>query len=157
MNKLTSFLFLIFITSCGFSPIYLSNENSIIQSVKKIELNGNESLGENIKNILNIETNKNNKFLIIFNSSVEKISISKNSSSATTSFMMIMDVGISVIDNNEILLEKSFNKNFTYNNRDNKFELLEYERSIEENLISEISDEILLYLSLNNDSQRFSN
>ena len=157
MKKLTSFLFLIFVTSCGFSPIYLSNENSIIQSVKKIELNGNESLGENIKNILNIETNKNNKFLIIFNSSVEKISISKNSSSATTSFMMIMDVGISVIDNNEILLEKSFNKNFTYNNRDNKFELLEYERSIEENLINEISDEILLYLSLNNDSQRFSN
>ena len=152
MKKLILILIFIFVSNCGFSPIYLSNDNSIIQSIKKIELKGNENLSKRIQNTLNIKTSNNNKFLVIFDSSIEKTSISKNSSNITTGFMMSLDVTISILDNDKIVLNKNFNKNFTYNNRDNKFELLEYERSIEENLISEISDEIILYLSLNNDN-----
>ena len=152
MKKLILILIFIFVSNCGFSPIYLSNDNSIIQSIKKIELKGNENLSKRIQNTLNIKTSNNNKFLVIFDSSIEKTSISKNSSNITTGFMMSLDVTISILDNDKIVINKNFNKNFTYNNRDNKFELLEYERSIEENLISEISDEIILYLSLNNDN-----
>ena len=152
MKKLALILIFIFVTNCGFSPIYLSNENSIFQSIKKIELKGNQNLSERIKNSLNIETNNKHKYSIVFDSLIEKTSISKNSSNITTGFMMILDVNMSILDNDEIILNKNFKKNFTYNNRDNKFELLKYERSIEENLISEISDEIILYLSLNNDN-----
>ena len=152
MKKLILILIFIFVSNCGFSPIYLSNDNSIIQSIKKIELKGNENLSKRIQNTLNIKTSNNNKFLVIFDSSIEKTSISKNSSNITTGFMMSLDVTISILDNDKIVINKNFNKNFTYNNRDNKFELLENERSIEENLISEISDEIILYLSLNNDN-----
>ena len=157
MKKLTLILIFIFVSNCGFSPIYLSNESSIIQSIKKIELKGNQNLSEKIKNNLNIEPDNNNKFIIIIDSSVEKVSISKNSSNITTGFMMVLDADISITDNDKITLNKKFEKNFTYNNRDNKFELLMYERSVEENLISEITDEIILYLNLNNDNQRISN
>ena len=157
MKKLNLILIFIFLSNCGFSPIYLSNESSIIQSIKKIELKGNQNLSEKIKNNLNIEPDNNNKFIIIIDSSVEKVSISKNSSNITTGFMMVLDIDISITDNNKIILNKKFEKNFTYNNRDNKFELLMYERSVEENLISEITDEIILYLNLNNDNQRISN
>ena len=152
MNKLTLILIFIFVTNCGFTPIYLSNENSMIQSIKKIELRGNQDLSEKITNNLNIETNNKNKFSIIFDSLIEKTSISKNSSNITTGFMMALDVNMSILDNEKIIINKNFKKNFTYNNRDNKFELLKYERSIEENLISEISDEIILYLNLSNDN-----
>ena len=152
MNKLTLILIFIFVTNCGFTPIYLSNENSMIQSIKKIELRGNQDLSEKITNNLNIETNNKNKFSIIFDSLIEKTSISKNSSNITTGFMMALDVNMSILDNEKIIVNKNFKKNFTYNNRDNKFELLKYERSIEENLISEISDEIILYLNLSNDN-----
>ena len=152
MKKLALILIFIFVTNCGFSPIYLSNENSIFQSIKKIELKGNQNLSERIKNSLNIETNNKHKYSIVFDSLIEKTSISKNSSNITTGFMMVLDINMSILDNDEIILNKNFKKNFTYNNRDNKFELLKYERSIEENLISEISDEIILYLSLNNDN-----
>ena len=152
MNKLSLILIFISITNCGFSPIYLSNENSMIQSIKKIELTGDQNLSERIKNSLNIETNNKHKYSIVFDSLIEKTSISKNSSNITTGFMMVLDINMSILDNDEIILNKNFKKNFTYNNRDNKFELLKYERSIEENLISEISDEIILYLSLNNDN-----
>ena len=152
MKKLALILIFIFVTNCGFSPIYLSNENSIFQSIKKIELKGNQNLSERIKNSLNIETNNKHKYSIVFDSLIEKTSISKNSSNITTGFMMVLDINMSILDNDEIILNKNFKKNFTYNNRDNKFELLKYERSIKENLISEISDEIILYLSLNNDN-----
>ena len=154
MKKLALILIFIFIfvTNCGFSPIYLSNENSIFQSIKKIELKGNQNIGERIKNGLNIKTNNKNNYLIIFDSLMEKTPISKNSSNITTGFMMGLDVKISILENDEIILNRNFKKNFTYNNRDNKFELLKYEKSIEENLISEISDEIVLYLNLNNDN-----
>ncbi|WP_440931630.1 hypothetical protein [Candidatus Pelagibacter sp.] len=152
MKKLTLILIFIFVTNCGFSPIYLSNENSIFQSIKKIELKGSQKIGERIKNSLNIKTNNKNNYLIILDSLIEKTSISKNSSNITTGFMMVLSVKISILDDDEIILDRNFKKNFTYNNRDNKFELLKYERSIEENLISEISDEIILYLSLNNDN-----
>ena len=152
MIKLILVSIFIFVTNCGFNPIYLSNENSIIRSIKKIELKGNQNLSKRIKNNLNINTNNKNKYSIIFDSLIEKTSISKNSSNITTGFMMVLDVKISILENDEIILNRNFKKNFTYNNRDNKFELLKYERSIEENLISEISDEIILYLSLNNDN-----
>lgn len=157
MKKLNLILIFIFLSNCGFSPIYLSNESSIIQSIKRIELKGNQNLSEKIKNNLNIEPDNNNKFIIIIDSSLEKVSISKNSSNITTGFMMVLDIDISITDNDKIILNKKFEKNFTYNNRDNKFELLMYERSVEENLISEITDEIILYLNLNNDNQRISN
>ena len=157
MKKLTLILIFIIVSNCGFSPIYLSNESSIIQSIKKIELKGNQNLSEKIKNSLNIKTNNKNNYLIILDSLMEKTSISKNSLNITTGFMMVLDVDISIIDNDKITLNKKFEKNFTYNNRDNKFELLMYERSVEENLISEITDEIILYLNLNNDNQRISN
>ena len=157
MKKLNLILIFIFLSNCGFSPIYLSNESSIIQSIKKIELKGNQNLSEKIKNNLNIEPDNNNKFIIIIDSSLEKVSISKNSSNITTGFMMVLDIDISITDNDKIILNKKFEKNFTYNNRDNKFELLMYEKSVEENLISEITDEIFLYLNLNNDNQRISN
>lgn len=152
MKKLTLILIFIFVTNCGFSPIYVSNENSIFQSIKEIELKGNQNIGERIKNSLNIKTKNKNNYLIILDSLIEKTSISKNSSNITTGFMMVLNVKISILDNDEIILNRNFKKNFTYNNRDNKFELLKYERSMEENLISEISDEIILYLSLNNDN-----
>ena len=152
MKKLILILIFIFVSNCGFSPIYLSNENSVIQSIKRIELRGDQNLSEEITNNLNIRTNNKNKFSIIFDSLIEKKSISKNSSNITTGFMMTLDVNMSILDNEEIIVNKNFKKNFTYNNRDNKFELLKYERSIEESLISEISDEIILYLNLSNDN-----
>ena len=156
MNKLVLIFIFILMTNCGFNPIYLSNENSIIQSIKKVELKGNQDLGERIVKSLNIETNNNNEFSIIFDTLVEKTSISRNSSNITTGFIMVLKVDISILSNEKIILNKIFKKNFTYNNRDNKFELLKYERSVEENLISEISDEIILFLNINNDNQRIS-
>ena len=49
---------------------------------------------------------------------------------------------------NEILKGKTnFEENFKYNNRSNKFDLKKYEKNIQDNLITILSDEIIRYLN----------
>ena len=38
--------------------------------------------------------------------------------------------------NNEKLKAKNFNREFTYNNKDNKFDLVEYQKSVKDDLIN---------------------
>ena len=65
---------------------------------------------------------------------------------------MSIDINLNILENDKIIVEKTFSKNFTYNNRDDKFELLNYERSIENNLINDVTDEIYIFLNLTNDN-----
>ena len=44
--------------------------------------------------------------------------------------------------------EKNFEEKFEYNNRSNKFDLKQYEKNIEDNLISQLSYKIIKYLNL---------
>jgi len=46
------------------------------------------------------------------------------------------------------LKKKSFVKDFSYNKKDNKFELAEYQKEIEINLVDEIIEELTMYLNL---------
>ena len=49
---------------------------------------------------------------------------------------------------NEILKgKKNFEEKFEYTNRSNKFDLKQYEKNIKDNLISELSYEIIRYLN----------
>ena len=64
---------------------------------------------------------------------------------------MQIDVNIKII-NFENKIEKSFTSNFTYNNQSDKFELLNYEKSIKNDLIIKISNEILLFINSINDN-----
>lgn len=152
MKKIIFFILLLFLTHCGFSSIYLSNENSVIQSIYEIKSAGDKNLNKKLINNLNISTKTGNSYSLEINSSKNKVSTSKNSANVTTGYMMTIDVGVKIYKNNLIQKNKKISKSFTYNNRDNKFELLNYERSVENNLINDISDEIFLFLNLTNDN-----
>ena len=47
----------------------------------------------------------------------------------------------------ETLKQKEFNSSFTYNNLENKFDLSEYQKNIEKNLINKMVEEIFIYLN----------
>ena len=149
MKKIFIFLALIFLNNCGFTPVYLSNENSVINTIKSIDYDGNEILGKQITRGLNLN---NNKFHLLLDSKKKKVTTSKNSSNVATGYMMSIDINLNILENDKIIVEKAFSKNFTYNNRDDKFELLNYERSIENNLINDVTDEIYIFLNLTNDN-----
>ena len=49
--------------------------------------------------------------------------------------------------NNEIVQNKNFVKQFIYNNKQNNFELIDYQNSIKDDLIDIIISEIIIYLN----------
>ena len=52
----------------------------------------------------------------------------------------------------KVIQTKSFESNFSYNNTSNKFDLNQYQSSIEKNLINIISEKISIYLISENDN-----
>ena len=148
MNKVLLVL-LFFLLSCGYQPVYL-NKNLENIEYSKIKLNGDESINKIIINALPISVNDNNKKKNQLNlSSIYKIEpASKNSKGQVLSFKSMIEVNLEVKNiNNEIVQNKNFVKQFIYNNKQNNFELIDYQNSIKDDLIDIIISEIIIYLN----------
>lgn len=143
------FILLFFISSCGYQPLY---QNKDLKNFKfrKITLTGDDYINKRVTNTISIQENnetKNEKELFISSSS--KIQeTSKNSKGQVESFRIIVTINLKIINKiNEDSQNKNFIKEFTYNNKQNKFELIEYQNSIKDDLIDKIINDIIIYLN----------
>ena len=59
---------------------------------------------------------------------------------------MTINSNIEIYSNDKIINQKNIVKNFSYKNTSNKFDLSQYEKTIEKNLIQSITDDIILIL-----------
>ena len=143
------FILLFFISSCGYQPLY---QNKDLENFKfiKITLTGDNYINKRVTNTISIQENndaKNEKELFISSSS-EIQETSKNSKGQVESFRIIVAVNLKIINKiNEDTQNKNFIKEFTYNNKQNKFELIEYQNSIKDDLIDKIINDIIIYLN----------
>lgn len=149
MRRIVTFLFIIFISGCGFKPLYLNkNQNDFIYS--EITSKGNETINKVIINRLQIRKDKSsqqkNKFHIE-SSLITKIA-SKNSKGQATSYGMELYVEIKTINKDEFAKKKQFVERFLYSNKENKFELVQYQNKIQNNLINKIIEDIIIYLNI---------
>ena len=65
------------------------------------------------------------------------------------SFKTIVSVNLEIKNiKNNITQRKKFLKEFTYTNKQNKFELVEYQNTVKNDLVDKIISEIILYLNL---------
>ena len=143
------FILLFFISSCGYQPLY---QNKDLENFKfrKITLTGDNYINKRVTNTISIQENnetKNKKELFISSSS-EIQETSKNSKGQVESFRIIITVNLKIINKiNQDTQNKNFIKEFTYNNKQNKFELIEYQASIKDDLIDKIINDIIIYLN----------
>jgi len=146
MKKTLALLFFIFIVGCGYSPIYKSINNF---TYKSIIYSGDKQLSRQIASALSFKEDKNNNNLkkITLETKKNIVVTSKNSKGQNQSYRMVVFLNLVIEDNEIINQEKTFVKDFAYNTKDNKFELSEYEKQIENNLIKEIVEEINIYLN----------
>jgi len=72
--------------------------------------------------------------------------LSKNKSGEAKIYKMTISSQIIVKQEGTTLINKKIFKNITYNNLENKFELLRYERDLENNLINQIVDNVRMEL-----------
>ena len=153
MKKILLIFILIAISGCGFNPIYSQNDNSVINQIYKIEKKGDDFINRKILNNLNITTNNNkSNYLFEIDSNYFKKGITKDKANNITNYLMQIDVNIKIINFEKNKIEKNFTSNFTYNNQSDKFELLNYEKTIKNDLISKVSNEILLFINSVNDN-----
>tara|TARA_B110000495_G_C22882928_1_gene514931 strand:+ start:441 stop:887 length:447 start_codon:yes stop_codon:yes gene_type:complete len=148
MKKLL-FIFILFITSCGYQPIYISqNQDDFI--FKKITLSGERQINKTIINALAIKEksplNSNKELFLQTDLRIEKTS--KNSKGQITSYRSTVTVNLAIKEDNQTIKDKKFIQSFTYNNLDNKFDLTEYQNEIKKDIINKIIEEIIIYMNL---------
>jgi len=144
------FLILFFlISSCGFKPIYTSNNEKLFFS--NIEYKGEISLQKLLsqtllKNENNQDTNLNK---LIIDTQKQITPTSKNSKGQITTYRTTIETNLFIINLQEERQSKKFLKNFTYNTKENKSELIKYQQEVESNLYNQIAQEIITFLKMN--------
>ena len=143
------FVILIFLTSCGYQPLYLNN-NLKKYEFQKIVLKGDNEINRKIINRLKIKENEFDEELneLLINSLYNVSETSKNSKGIVETYRSKITVLINIKKDKKTIKSKEFSKDFSYSNRDNKFELVQYQNKIKSNLIDKSIEEINLYLNI---------
>ena len=146
MKKLLIFVFII-LYGCGFKPLYSDKEFKNLE-FSKITLYGNTSVNRKIINFLKISKKNDVLDTLTLNSNFENLISSKDSTGKADTYLSILTINFKIQSQDNILIyDRKFSKSFNYKNRDNKFELVEYQNEILNNLVNEIAEEILLSLN----------
>tara|TARA_Y100000768_G_C23982481_1_gene686675 strand:+ start:710 stop:1156 length:447 start_codon:yes stop_codon:yes gene_type:complete len=141
-------ILLFFTTQCGYSPIYLKNDINFPE-FKEVILEGNQDLSNQVINSLSLKRNNENKALNeLYLKTFYKIDeTSKNSKGQVQSYRSTISLNLEISKNGEIIKNRMFKKEFSYSSKNNKFDLVQYQDEIKNNLIKEIIEEIILFLN----------
>tara|TARA_B100000780_G_scaffold207190_1_gene147567 strand:+ start:239 stop:691 length:453 start_codon:yes stop_codon:yes gene_type:complete len=147
LKKITLILLLCFLWSCGYEPVYLK-KNNLKQIINVATLDGDQKINKMIMSSLGINEDKNSTsgYTLSLKSSKKIEVISKDKSGNPSVYRSSIIVNFSLADKKKIVKQKEFYSSFTYNNSQNKFDLSQYQKNIELNLINEISEKIFIYL-----------
>ena len=137
---------LMFLSSCGYTPIFTNKEPNF--TIASFEIESKNQISYKIKNNLKKYKNINGKqrsYEIAIKANRRIEATSKDEKGDPKTFNLSVSVEILVKENNKNF-NKKFNKNFSYKNNYNAFGLKNYENSISNDLIDNIIVEINDYL-----------
>jgi len=129
-----------FLTSCGFTPVYLNNTN-LNFSIEQVNFTGDKDLNNFLKtNLIKYKNKKSdNKIYIEANSTYEKIVLSKDGAGEITSYQLEAEVIFSIMPLNRRIKIK---EKKIMDSKNDKFEEARYERSMKQNFASSISNKL---------------
>ena len=147
LKKITLLLSLCFLWSCGYEPLYLK-KNDLKQTIKVVNTDGDQKINKIILSSLGIKEDKGSPtgYILTLKSSKKIDIISKDKTGNPSIYKTSIIVNFSLTNEETIVKQKEFNSSFTYKNSQNKFDLSQYQKNIESNLINEISEKIFIYL-----------
>ena len=138
---------LFLLTSCGYQPLYKQVTSGYEFFDLKFE--GDQNLGMRILGNLNIIENNLDDTLnsLTIKSTLLIDETSKDSKGLVQSYRSNLNIEVSIIKNQKVIQNQSFNESFSYNNMNTRFELLDYQKQVEEILIRKINNKIRLFLN----------
>ena len=148
MNKITNYILilsLLFLSNCGYEAVLNNKDYQFSINVNKID--GDQKINSQIINNFNKLRESEKKYNLTLTSNKEKTIISKDAKGDPSIFELKIEINYIVKKEGETLISNKINKKTTYNNITDKFELESYEKTIINNLVSEITDNIMLSIS----------
>ena len=145
MKKIIILFF--FISACGYQPLYINKNQNLFS---EIELVGNKKIARNIASLASIKKNSNsiNTNVIVLNATETTVATSKDTKGKITSYKTSLKLKDLIKKNNNLLNEKFFEESFNYNNLNNKYDLANYRKDVEENLAKKIAEDLIIYINL---------
>ena len=141
--KIIYILLFIIISGCGYQAIYVTKDINL--RIKEIKLTGSNDLNKIINNYFNYYKNNKNYSKIIdvhIDSSLKKEISSKDRKGNAKTFELSVSITLNIIENENIIKTKIFNKSSNYKNLDNKFDLNQYEKNLIDNLVYDIWQDV---------------
>ena len=148
MKKIFLVILILLLNNCGYTPIYSSKDSNF--KIVNLNANVNNSLTNYIKNSINVFSNEDSekKLNISFNLKENVSVILRDSKGDPAKNRLTITVDLSLFDiNNNLVESNSFSESFEYNIDDNKFNLKQYEKNIKFNLVEQISQQIIEFLT----------
>ena len=146
-KKIFSIFIIIFLSNCGFSPIYLQ-ENNIDYDIQIVNVEGDRLINNLIISQLS-RSSKNessNKIKININTEYKKTINSKNATGAASSFELVSKTLLNITKNNKTH-EMMVTKKFIIDKNDNSIDQNNYERTVKENFASSIVEQLRFKLN----------
>ena len=130
------------LVSCGYKPIFSKNDQLILE-FNKIITNGNNRINKKIINNVSLKENLSSDHELTLTTNYNIEETSKNSKGQVETYRSIITTKLSIKKNNKVLKSNNFINEFSYNNKDNKYELTKYQNEIRNNLNSRFIETII--------------
>ena len=147
MKKLLIFFTLIFVYSCsGYSPIFSSKDTNFY--IAEIVISNDNRLTRNLIKKLKPYTIKNDqkKIILELDMKVKETVTLKDEKGNVASEEMEIILEVKSILQNDNDKKFLFTEKFTFNDQSNKFELNQYKKNIQNNLVDKIYQDLILIL-----------
>ena len=146
MKKIILISLIIFLSNCaGYKPIFTSDQTNFY--IEKIEISDDSKLVRKLIKSLKPYSVDNGKQSITLKLDLDKQEnvIMKDAKGDPASYEIKIELNVDVITMNGTN-KLNFKENFTFNNQSNKFELNQYKKNTETNLINKIFENLILEL-----------
>ena len=137
-----------FVLSCGYTPIYKIDQKLNIK-LDEIKYSGDKRINRQIATGLKKykDNNTNDIFDLTINSDKKENIVTKDKKGNATSYKLTLAVDLNLnSSSNNKTFTKTFIKDMSFNSRSNKFELDQYRKELEKNMISQILQDIDIFL-----------
>ncbi len=142
MRKFFIVLLLVFVASCGYKPLFSSKDMPF--SIIKINYDNSLNSKKIVQNLKRYENTKStNSYQITLSTTEQRNEISKSKKNDLSNYRILIRSSVKVEQNNNILLNKKYNKSFDYQGSEKKFDQTQYEKNLKKSLLDNISKEII--------------
>ena len=149
-KNLKYFFIFLFLFGCGYTPVFQINKDSNFK-IDTINFSGDKNIGrEIIRGLGNFEGNDaKNIFDLDLNTLKQESIVTKDKKGNATSYKLVLTVDTyftNKVSNKNY--QKKFTKETTFNSKNNKFELDQLKTNLEKNMISQILQDINIFLGI---------